>query len=303
MAFDREISGEMINALNDEYKKDGWWRKLADHDDTLIAIRDKYLNVYYNGCNVAKIEFKNKKLKASIHYKYLLKKEIDSPYIEQNDDGFKIASHADLFITSLLDFDDIKRATKAYGGIEKIGVHKIIRTNPNIVDTEIALAEAKSDKDNDAGKKNSRIDFCAIQEEGRKLLLRFFEAKHYSNKELRAKQGSEIKVILQLDRYQKILENQNADIVSSYKKLIHKAAKIQGKNILGNILEKYPDINALEIDPEPRLVIFGFDEDQKEGKNFNKHMDALRAELGESPKKKRLLLKGDTKGFTSGISS
>jgi len=304
MAFDREIPDGMIDALNEIYKdENSWWRKLADHDDTLIAIRDKYLNVYYNGCNVAKVEFKNKQLKASIHYKYLLKNKIKSPYIEQKDSGFEIASHADLFITSLFDFDDIKSATKAYGGTEKIGVHKIIRSNKNIVDTEIALSEAKSDINDDSGNKNSRIDFCAIQEEDGKLLLRFFEAKHYSNNELRAKEGSEIKVISQLNRYQNILEHQNVEILSAYKKLIHKAAGIQGNNILGNVLEKYTDINTLKIDPEPRLVIFGFDQDQKNGVLFKKHMDSLRVELGEAPKMKRLLLKGDSKGFTSGISS
>ncbi|MCX7098572.1 MAG: hypothetical protein NTV43_11790 [Methylococcales bacterium] len=300
MAFDREISDEMINALNKQYEdENSWWRKLADHDDTLIAIREKYLNVYFNGCNVAKVELKNKKLKASIHYKYLLKNKIKSPYIEQIDKEFKITKHADLFITSLLDFKDILGATKAYGGIEKIGVHKIIRANQNIIDTEIAFSGAKSDEDDDSGKKNSRIDFCAIQKEDGKLLLRFFEAKIYSNKELKAEPSRKIKVISQLNRYHHILENQNADILSAYKKLIRNAADIKGKNILGNILENYPDINTLKIDPVPRLVIFGYDDDQKKGENFKKHMDALRAELGKS----RLLLKGDPKGFKAGISS
>ncbi len=304
MAFNREIKDEMIDALNKKYEdENGWWRKLADHEETLIAIRDGYLNVYYNGCNIAKVEFKNKKLKASIHYKYLLKKEINNPYIEQNDVGFEIASHADFFITSLLDFESIKSAAKAYGGIEKEGVHKIIHANHNIVDTEIALSKTKSDIDDDSKNKNSRIDFCAIQEEGGKLWLRFFEAKHYSNKCLRAEQGSGIEVISQLNRYQHILENQNADILSAYKKLIRKSADIQGKNILGNILEKHPGIDTLEIDPEPILVIFGFDNDQKKGVLFKTRMDSLKKELGGASKKKRLLHKGDSKGFTSGISS
>jgi hypothetical protein len=303
MAFDREVSDEMINALNKKYEDENeWWRKLADHDDTLIAIRQKYLNVYCNGCNVAKVEYKNNKLKASIHYKYLLKNNIKNPYIEQKNDGFEIGNHADFFITSLRDFDDIKSSTKAYGGIEKIGVHQIIRANPNIVDTEIALSDADSEN------KRSRIDFCAIQEEDGKLILRFFEAKHYSNKELRAEKGKDIKVVSQLERYQNILTNQNDDILSAYKKLIRKAAAIEGINILGknlrgNVLAKHPDIDKLELDPEPRLVIFGFDNDQKKGDIFNKHKDVLRDKLAESKGKKRLLLKGDSKDFKSGISA
>jgi len=304
MAFDREISDEMIDTLNKKYAdENGWWRKLADDPDTLIAIRDRYLNVYCNGCNLAKVEYKNSKLKAGIHYKYLLKNKIETnPYINQKGGEFEINRHAEFFIASLEAVDDIKKSTKAYGGIEKLGVHQIIRANPNIVDTEIALSEAKSDKD-DSENKNSRIDFCAIQEEDGKLLLRFFEAKHYTNKELRAEQGREIKVIVQLERYRKSLKNQHDAILLAYKKLIRQTAAIEGVNILGKNWATHPGINTLEIDPEPRLVVFGFDQDQKDGVLFKKRMDALRAELDESPEKKRLLLKGDPKGFTSGISS
>lgn len=293
MTFDREISPKMIEALDLEYENGGWWRELADHDDMLIAIRNKYLNVYCNGCNIAKVEYKNNKLTASIHYKYLLKKKIESsPYIECKGGHFEIASHADLFISSLKAIEDIKYSTKVYGGIEKTGVHQIIRANLNIVDTEIALSATDSEN------KNSRIDFCAIQEEDGKLILRFFEAKDYSNKELKTQDG-DAKVIAQLTRYQNLLTQQNDAILSAYKKLIHAASEINGRNILGKDWATHPRIDSLELDHKPSLVVFGFDDDQKKGDVFKKHMSKLCDTLGD----KRLLLKGDANEFKSGIST
>jgi len=84
MAFTRYLSEEMINALNEEYRREaGWWRVLADHPDTLIAIRNNCVNVYRNGCSIAQVE-QNKssgRLDVSVHYKFLLKKNIENPYI------------------------------------------------------------------------------------------------------------------------------------------------------------------------------------------------------------------------------
>ena len=87
MALERNLSPELVDALKKEYaKQDGWWRILADDKDTLIAIRNNYLNVYRNGCSIAKVEYSNGKLAVGVHYKFLLKKTIDHPYI-QCDDG------------------------------------------------------------------------------------------------------------------------------------------------------------------------------------------------------------------------
>jgi hypothetical protein len=295
MIFDREISPEMTKALDLEYENGGWWRELADHDDMLIAIRNKYLNVYCNGCNIAKVEYKNNNLTASIHYKYLLKKEIKKPYIECKDGQFEIASHADLFISSFKAIKDIKYSTKVYGGIEKTGVHQIIRSNLNVVDTEIAFSAIDSEN------KNSRIDFCAIQEEDGKLILRFFEAKDYSNNELKTQEG-DAKVIAQLTRYQNLLTQQNDAILTAYKKLIRAASEINGRKILGKDWATHPRIDSLELDHKPSLVVFGFDDDQKNGDVFKKHMKKLSDTL-DTLEYKRLLLKGDAKEFKSGIST
>jgi hypothetical protein len=53
----------------------------------------------------------------------------------------------------------------------------------------------------------------------------------------------------------------------------------------------------LGVDPEVRLVVFGYDKDQDEGDVWNKHKKKLRDHFKDG-----LLLKGSPSEFTSGIS-
>ena len=55
----------------------------------------------------------------------------------------------------------------------------------------------------------------------------------------------------------------------------------------------------LFVDENPRLNVFGFDGDQKNGSYWKPHLQKLRDEIGD----KRVLLKGDSKEFTTGIST
>ena len=55
------------------------------------------------------------------------------------------------------------------------------------------------------------------------------------------------------------------------------------------------------MDPVPRLVVFGFDADQKNGSFFRKHMKKLREVLKKETGIDCLLTKGSAKEFTAGI--
>src|SRR3954462_8805223 len=52
----------------------------------------------------------------------------------------------------------------------------------------------------------------------------------------------------------------------------------------------------LVICDRPRLVLFGFDDDQKKGAVWTKHLDKLVGELGSD----RVLVRGNATGFTMG---
>jgi hypothetical protein len=54
----------------------------------------------------------------------------------------------------------------------------------------------------------------------------------------------------------------------------------------------------LAVDPRVRLVVFGYDADQRDGKVWEEHKKKISDELS----KKGLLSRGDPKGFVAGIS-
>lgn len=308
MAFTRYLSEEMITALNEEYRREaGWWRVLADHPDTLIAIRNKYINIYRNGCSIAKVQQRtNGTLAISVHYKFLLRKKIPRPFISCTNGSPEIADPSELLISSLSDISDIIYWTDTLGGLEKTGVHRVIRANSNVVDTEIALSGDEADG-NDVPStpikgKSSRIDFCAMQPEGTKRWLRFFEAKHYSYASvLRALDDRRPKVVDQWLEYRQKLGAQRSDIEDAYQKAMGLAGKLPGVNVLGKT-KKPQDLDRLQVDPVPRLVVFGFDADQKRGVDFRRHMEKLRKILKRESGVDCLLLKGSPKDFAIGIS-
>ena len=53
----------------------------------------------------------------------------------------------------------------------------------------------------------------------------------------------------------------------------------------------------LLLDNDPVLIVFGFDADQRVGKNWEPHRETLEAKLG-----RRVFFKGDSKEFVRGIS-
>jgi hypothetical protein len=130
-----------------------------------------------------------------------------------------------------------------------------------------------------------------------KYFFAFFEAKDYSNNDLKAQDGTTPAVVQQIRQYESKLERQKREIAPAYQQSICAAHQLSGANILGNATP-LSNLNQLQVDTQPRLVVFGFDADQKRGEHFKRHMAGLVKELGAH----RVLLKGDPKNFTRGIS-
>ena len=90
----------------------------------------------------------------------------------------------------------------------------------------------------------------------KRKLLRFYEAKHFSNKEIWSKQGTVPKVITQVDRYKKQIEVKKDEIISGYSNYID----------IVNSLFKLNLEKPIDIDSEVSLLVFGFDKDQLQGR-------------------------------------
>ena len=85
---------------------------------------------------------------------------------------------------------------------------------------------------------------------------------------------------------------------TSYCRVCENLAQLIPPNRYDTLVKDVADRpERLTIDSDVRLVVFGFDEDQRVGKVWNKHKQILDRHFGS-----RLLLKGNAREFTWGIS-
>ena len=287
--FSRGFSDNFVEVLNDEYRKGGWWRNLLDDTRTFLAIRDGYINIYYRGCSLMMLKLNGIRLEGSIDYKYLLRPDLqgDNRSIKVLDGKPDLGQHSSLFfLDDLANVNDLKRAVEPYAGEEKIGVHDIILGNPNILDVEVAISDVEA---------APRIDLAAMHKVDRGVEIRFYEAKRFSNNELRASEEGNPKVLGQINTYARLLSEQRTDIETSYRRVCCNLAELAG------VAERHPERQQmikgiaggtvhLDINTDPYLLVFGFDADQRDGRYWKLHRDRLRKELGN-----RVKMRGEPK--------
>lgn len=302
--FGRGLSEEFVAALNDERGKGTWWDKIIQDHDLFVAVRNEYINVYYQGNSLVKLGFSRGEIVADVHYKYLIKPTLASgrnvmvradgemQFISQNG----LVNFQEYLTCHLDEISAIKKASTAYGGVEKEGIQKILKSNGNIVDLEIALTH----EDKSAGTKTAkRIDFSALQKTADGYELVFFEVKDYGNAELKA--GGDVLPPVareQIPTYEHLLAKYGADIKESYEHICKNLMALLPDRDFDPALGAIADGADFQVNTKPRLVVFGFDADQKKGTLFQARMEKLKQALGRD----RVLLKGNPTGFCGGIS-
>lgn len=307
--FNRGIENPVfIKAIKDDYAQGGLWKEIIDDQDLFIGIRNEYISVYFKGNSLLKICLEGERLKAYTHFKYLLKNKIKSPYIGFTF-GQKIVFNGDpfkqYFLSEISSIDTLKKTSKPYAGLEKHGVHEIVKANNNVVDVEVALTQEADDREKDEqgnvekeDSSNPRIDFAAFRKTKNDIELQFFEAKHFSYKgvlRIRDKEKNP-KVIKQIRDYEVLLNKYEGNIKKSYKTVCYNLCELLPSSMISTVIKEVADKKDFRVCMEPRLVIFGFDEDQRTGDKWKPHIDKLNYLLPN-----RVLCKGNPKDFTNGI--
>ena len=297
--FSRGLDDEFVEALNREYAKDGWWRTLVDDPELFVAVRDNRVNVYCRGCSLAEVRLEAGEVVGRTHYKYLLRPSINTPYVEFADGAYRLPNKTrGLFVESPGEVREIKRAARPYAGEEKTGVHRIIRSNPNILDVEIAFGLPGTEETDPSA---PRVDFAALQVLDAGVVVVFYEAKRFADHAaLRAKKWRIPKAVEQIDRYANLLRDNREKIAESYGRVCRNLLSLRGMSVRDGerhaLLQRVAG-TRLSIDTEPRLVVIGFDADQRNGAAWRPHRDRLIDLLGRS----RVLLKGKSKNLHRGI--
>jgi hypothetical protein len=226
-----------------------------------LAVRDGYLNFYYQGQSIGKIEQQaSGKLKLSVHEKYLRGTGQGQNYAEMKDEDQLLSmkdssSHKYEGTKSLRDW---ARESRRYSGFEKRGVDALLSNskNANVIDFEMGLPSRILEK----GKKRSapRMDIVAL--ENNKIV--FWEAKTLDDSRLRASSG-DAEVITQLQTYAAwINDDANNNVGKAYQNCnkilqgLHALATNSDKDMpdLGDALRT--GVEEIVVDPIPRLVCF-----------------------------------------------
>lgn len=265
MAFERRFK-----AIED-LKKEPLFRKCLLPDivgtdkNTAVfpAVRNNSIDFYYKG---GKLFTYDKRNGFTTHHKYasVIRYSAKKPYITDKD------------LQAVGSFEEgyerIKENCSLYTGVEAAGVS---RTYSNfscarhkrsqhmvVLDIEISLRREGGEEEPEPGKpsraNSDRIDLLLYNNETG--LLRFFEAKDFSNNEIRADSEHEPKIVRQMERYRKQLNAAHVreEMLASYKNHV---------GIINQLFDlKAPLAEPEDIDPEPRLLLFGFDMDQLTGK-------------------------------------
>jgi len=265
MAFNRSLSREFVNKLNQLHDTPGsWWRTLVDSDDVFLAIRNDSINAYAKGMSIGRIGWDGKSVTLMVHEEYLsLPSEVQ--YLNLLKPGTQstrpVAHDEKGYIANL---GRIKNRAGRFAGGERKGTNKIACRVLTILDMEAAYTEAAEnepdpEKRQEVESDSGRLDLVVISANQRLLT---FEAKLFSNGELRAKATP--KVCVQLQAYHGTISARQHELVQAYSSLVGIFA-----NLRGSFFEKrvrHPnwaaalkDPTSLTIDPIPRLLIFEYD--------------------------------------------
>lgn len=257
--FKRGLTQDFVERLNEMFDQGGWWRQFVEDPELFLAIRNNYVNVYYRGCSLVRLTSSHQGVVGEVSYKYLLRREAEgSQYVKVV--GGEPCIPDGLFIRRLDQLRDIKAAARNYAGDEKAGVHDIVLNNPTVVDVEIAFG----------GEANKRVDLASVRRADGRAILTFSEAKHFSSDDLHAGTDRLPKVLAQMKVYDELIAAQKHCIVESYKKVLKNRLDLKG--LAQQHAERHKSIERLvdqeiELDPSGvRLIVFGFDGDQKAGR-------------------------------------
>lgn len=280
-----------------------WWADMLADPDLLLAVRNRSLNVYYRGASLFRITPASNGVSAETHVKYLVRQRQAMTRLAA-DGGFGLDPAAAVWTRyeGPATLAEMKRAATPLAGLEKTGVHALVQASPNVVDVEVSLTGAPLDTaaepdgaqtEMDAAfqspdvnaapspTKQDRLDVASLEERGvaDEAWLVFHEAKLATNPALRSK--SIPAIVGQVERYRATLKHEAERLATSYPALCRDLVRLdtlrstvrlaRGLDVAA-LPQRDPLVDEvasgarrLRVDSEPRLVLFGFDADQRGG--------------------------------------
>lgn len=244
----RRLDGSIIENL----KKTDLWKKRIEMDcregNVFLTIRNNQVDFYHKGGRL----FSYDKSGFKTHLKYAAAIESsEKNYLTEKE----LASHK-LALDFISNYSRIKENCSNYSSNEALGVSQLYKNHSYLSESKVVVIDIEvSFQSLDENNKHDRIDIVLYNYSER--TLQFVEAKHYSNKEIWS--TSKPKVLDQIERYEKQLQSKKQEILTEYINYVKIINAIFGVSL--------PE--PVNIDKKITLLIFGFDDDQKNGRLKN----------------------------------
>ena len=221
-------------------KQPDWWLKLLAINGVYVEIRKgDIVDVYYEGGRMAELRYKNKKLVATCHPKYL-DKTVSKGTNPKYEDCFEFLKKDPEFIIKEIKKNYSQKGEKDKEDVseKKIQGDMICSRNPIYLDSEFAHRY-------EVGKQQTiRFDLVTI----RNNEILFIELKRIKDNRLLNKDDDEPEILEQMDKYTKFIKANKAKLLEYYKDLYGI------KKSLGLPVPEC-DIEKLSICETPHLII------------------------------------------------
>jgi hypothetical protein len=287
------VSDAFLDKLNElSLRERSWWRDVLLRDDVFIAVRGNSLNVYHCGASIFRIDdVGGGKIRPLTHVKYLVRQQQHLAVLK-DDDRFEPDNIGWSKYDGPKTLDDMIHAAAVLSGAEKTGLHPLVMRTSRVIDVELSLervgdadAIEETTNQNVAGAyaeptgNQDRLDVATLERRGDDVFVVFFEAKHFNNTELRAQAGNVPTVVDQIRRYRSTIKHHAASLSERYsavcralvrldamRRQLHQGLSVEPRNLDPLVHEAATKGIKLRIDPNPRLIVFGFDGDQRDGR-------------------------------------
>lgn len=251
-----------------------WWENVKKHPELYIEIRkDNYINIYYKGGSIAKIEYDEQtdKLIVTTHPKYLGKDDYNDVLcysISKNGKKLPIYQHCEEWLEYRLN-EMLVNVDKYYDSKEKQEQSRMIRSNRTLyIDSEFEHLYKRTLKPDNKYKNDfMRIDLVELRDN----TIRFVELKMIGDGRLLKKDENESPEIYdQMQKYRDFAERYKDDLLRYYKQLLAIKAKL-------GLPVPVINLDTLKINTTPVLVIANDYDRETSGrtnriKNINKKM-------------------------------
>jgi len=235
--------------IENNLRTSNFWTHYIDNDckdqNVFLAIRNNQIDFYHKGGRL--FCFDRNGFKTHLKYASVITANGRDYLTESELSGYRLASD---FETN---YQRIKENCSNYSGIEASGVSDLYHKHSYLSSSNVVVLDIEvSFESLDEQKKQDRIDILLYNKDSQ--TLQFVEAKHYSNKEIWSKTTPE--VISQIERYESQIAERKSEILTEYSEYTRTLNRIL------NISLPEPT----DIEDKVTLLIFGFDNDQKNGR-------------------------------------